>query len=101
MKHGNADGLSRQTCEDCRQCKLIKRRNGGATRQELDQDVGDTPSPALKMAAEVDDSSEDLLCRTAKIVTRTTQSDAKAAREQATGVGPVSFIYLKGSTRSL
>ena len=45
------------------------------------------------MAAQRNDSSEDLLCRAAKIVTRTAQSDIELAREQATEVGPVSIIY--------
>ena len=93
VKHGNADGLSRQTCEDCRQCELIERRDGGSTRQELDQDEEDITSPALKAAAEVVDDNIDRLCSTAKIITRTTQSDAELAKEQATGVGPVSVIY--------
>ena len=51
LKHGNADGLSRQSCEDCRQCELIERRDGGPTRQELDQDTESIPSPALKATA--------------------------------------------------
>ena len=93
LKHGNADGLSRQSCEDCRQCELIEKRGGGPTRQELDQNTESIPSPALKATARRDDSSEDLLCRAAKIVTRTAQSDIELAREQATGVGPVSIIY--------
>ena len=93
LKHGKADGLSRQSCKDCRQCELIERRDGGPNRQELDQDTESIPSPALKAAAWRDDSSEDLLCRAAKIVTRTAQSDIELAREQATGVGPVSIIY--------
>ena len=28
VRHGNADSLSRQACEDCRQCELIERRDG-------------------------------------------------------------------------
>ena len=93
VKHGNADGLSRQTCEDCRQCELIERRDGGPTRQELDQDKEDTTLSALKAANEVADDNLDQLCSTAKIVTRTNQADAELAKEQATGVGPVSIIY--------
>ena len=93
VKHGNADGLSRQTCEDCRQCNLIEKRDGGPTRQELDQDDSDTDSPALKVATEVEDPDSDPQYRAAKIVTRTAQSDAELAKEQANGVGPVSIIY--------
>jgi transposase InsO family protein len=35
-KHGNADGLSRQTCSDCKKCKSIEQRDGGPTRQEVE-----------------------------------------------------------------
>ena len=80
MRHGNADGLSRQTCEDCRQYNLIEKKDGGPTRQELDQD-------------DVEDPDSNPQCRTAKIVTQTAPSDAELAKEQANGVGPVSIIY--------
>lgn len=46
----------------------------------------------LKEAVEVDDTGEGRLCSAATIVTRITQSDAKLAREEATGVGPISVI---------
>ena len=59
----------------------------------MDQKEEDITSPALKAAAEVADDSLDPLCITAKIITRTTQSDAELAKEQATGVGPDSVIY--------
>ena len=48
VRHGNADGLSKQACEDCRQCELIERRDGGPTHQELAQDVEDLPLPCIK-----------------------------------------------------
>ena len=82
-----------KACEDCRQCQLIERRDGGPTHQELKQDVEDLPSPALEVAAERDFTDMEQLCSTAKILTRTTQSDTELAKEQATGVGPVSVIY--------
>ena len=66
---------------------------GGSTQQELHQDIEDTTSPALKTATKVVDISEDRLCSAAKIITQTTQSYAKLAKEQATGVGPISVIY--------
>ncbi|XP_067932735.1 uncharacterized protein [Watersipora subatra] len=34
-RHGNADRLSRQTCEDCGQCVSIEQRDGGPSRKEL------------------------------------------------------------------
>ncbi|XP_067945258.1 uncharacterized protein [Watersipora subatra] len=33
--HGNADGLSRKSCEDCRQCASIEQRDEGPSRKEL------------------------------------------------------------------
>ena len=70
VKHGNADGPSRQAYKDCGQCELIERQDGGPSRQELDQDRQNTTSPALKLAAKVDQSSIDQLCSAAKIITR-------------------------------
>jgi hypothetical protein len=35
--HGNADGLSRQQCGDCRKCLLIEERDGGPTRREVEE----------------------------------------------------------------
>ena len=93
VKHCNADGLSRQTCKDCRKCGLIERRDGGPTRRELEQYKEDTTTLVLKTTAKVVDHRIDRLCSTAKIIIRTTQSDAELAKEQATGVGPVSVIY--------
>ena len=34
-KHGNADGLSRQTCHNCKQCDRITRLNGGPSMDTL------------------------------------------------------------------
>ena len=33
--HGNADGLSRRPCGDCKQCQRIEKRDGGPTWEEL------------------------------------------------------------------
>ena len=37
-KHGNADGLSRQTCLDCKQCQRVEERDGGPTHAQLLED---------------------------------------------------------------
>ena len=34
-KHGNADGLSRRACLDCKQCTRVEQRDGGPTHQQL------------------------------------------------------------------
>lgn len=36
-KHRKADGLSRQTCKDCRLFPSIEKRNGGSSRKESSQ----------------------------------------------------------------
>jgi len=43
-KHGNADGLSRQKCLDCRQCERLEIRDGGPTRAEVEATL-DQPLP--------------------------------------------------------
>ena len=93
VKHGNADGLSRQSCEDCKQCGLIERRDGGPTRQELDQCDDEPFSSALKGAEESGRTKEHLLTEINKIMTRTAGSDTELAKEQASGTGPVAIIY--------
>ena len=37
-RHGNVDGLSRQTCSECKQGQRIKKRNGGPSEFEQSQD---------------------------------------------------------------
>ena len=36
-KHGNADGLSRRECIDCKQCGRIEERDGGPTHLEMSE----------------------------------------------------------------
>ena len=57
-KHGNADGLSRNGCVDCKQCQRIEKRDGGATRKEVEESVllESTPKPE----GEVPVASEEL-----------------------------------------
>ena len=39
-RHGNADGLSRQTpCLDCKQCAAIEQRDGGPSRAEIEAEL--------------------------------------------------------------
>ena len=35
QKHGNADGLSRRACAECKQCQRIEQRDGGPSHLEL------------------------------------------------------------------
>ena len=38
-KHSNADGLSRQTCKNFRQCRHIEERDGGPTKERVEEEV--------------------------------------------------------------
>ena len=38
-KHGNADGLSRRTCFDCKQCRRVEQRDGGPSHQQLAEEL--------------------------------------------------------------
>ena len=91
LLRGNADGLSRQSCEDCKQCELIEKRDGGPTRQELGLSVDETLLSALKVAEESGSPKEYPSSKFHKIVTRATGSDAELAKEQASGTGPVHY----------
>ena len=44
-RHGNADGLSRQSCVDCKQCRRVEERDGGPTRVELQAENPSDPIP--------------------------------------------------------
>lgn len=49
-KHGNADGLSRRPCIDCKQCSKIEQRDGGPCKQEIIQELhGQTTSKTLQV----------------------------------------------------
>ena len=43
-KHGNADGLSRRKCTDCKKCTAIELRDGGPTQQEIEADLDQAQS---------------------------------------------------------
>jgi len=39
-KHGNADGLSRHQADECKQCQIIERRDGGPPRSDVEEQLG-------------------------------------------------------------
>ena len=41
-KHGNADGLSRRACAECRQCEKIEKRDGGPSHAQLAREEQET-----------------------------------------------------------
>ena len=38
-RHGNADGLSRRNCIECRQCERIERRDGGPSHSQIEEEL--------------------------------------------------------------
>ena len=77
-QHGNADGLSRQACVDCKQCRRIEQRDGGPTRAEIES----TPT------------SHDVVLANEKVVgcPVTTHNGELATRQQLPGTA-VAAIY--------
>ena len=60
--HNNADGISRKTCEDCKQCNRIEQRDGGPSHKEIhtsitsniyQKDVHNDLSPAQPQVSHV------------------------------------------------
>ena len=41
LKHGNADGLSRRPCQDCKQCGRVLRICGGPSMEEVEKELSD------------------------------------------------------------
>ena len=84
-KHGNADGLSRRPCGDCRQCQKIEKRDGGPTWSELT-----TEAEGQLLTGEEDDSTSTIENRPIQEVTL---DPSQLAKEQSEGYGAVAIIY--------
>ena len=41
IKHGNADGLSRRPCQDCKQCGRVMRLDGGPSMDQIEKELSD------------------------------------------------------------
>ena len=52
-KHGNADGLSRRPCLDCKQCDRIVKSCGGPKIDEVEQDLQDQGKPGIPVETKV------------------------------------------------
>ena len=90
LKHGNADGLSRRSCGDCRQCKRIEERDGGPTWEELA--LGDIdPTPAIVDSQRP--GRENKVTVEARPVQETEPGSAQLAKEQAEGNGAVAIMH--------
>ena len=74
-KHGNADGLSRRPCGDCKQCQRIEERDGGPTWSEIQQEL--EPHSQIE----------------ARPIQDNMPSPLQLSKEQSTGGGAVATIY--------
>jgi transposase InsO family protein len=66
VKHGNADGMSRAACVDCKQCRRIQDRDGGPDRSQLQQMAANSgsvpePIPPAPSVQQVTQPCEDLV----------------------------------------
>ena len=90
--HGNADGLSRRGCFNCKQCERIEQRDGGPSHQQLSTEAGPSPSSskAEPLNWEFPASPEPI-----EEVARVEQppSPAELAKLQKEGSGPVALMY--------
>jgi transposase InsO family protein len=93
-KHGNADGLSRMQCSDCRKCKTIEERDGGPTRREIEtrnieqlneviSQESDDATPVQKLTQQVTESDVDPKSTVMLAALHTGVSGRKEAKELA------------------
>ena len=84
-KHGNADGLSRRPCGDCRQCQKIEERDGGPTWSELT-----TETEGQLLVGKEEDSTSTIEARPIQEVA---PDPSQLAKEQLEGHGAVATMY--------
>ena len=84
-KHGNADGLSRRPCGDCRQCQKIKERDGGPTWCEL---ITETEGQLL-----VEKEDDGTVTIEARPIQEVAPDPSQLAKEQPEGHGAVATMY--------
>ena len=88
-QHGNADGLSRRECQDCKQCGRIERRDGGPIR---------FPGTGPTDCAPPDQQTSQDGPRTPPTISTLTISNPRAncqelGRLQSSGTGTVAAVY--------
>ena len=93
LKHGNADGLSRRPCGDCKQCKRIEERDGGPTWEELATDTVDSGPAMTSGHWPVTTSEIDKVTMEARPVQEVMPDSAQLVKEQTEGSGAVATIY--------
>ena len=107
-KHGNADGLSRRPCLECKQCASIEQRDGGPTRKEMLEELESQSVPLSVRPTSPAPGRIDRFKYTSSappVEFKSTQSEVSGVQESATdkpgelaqqqrqGDGPVATIY--------
>ena len=92
IKHGNADGLSRRPCGDCKQCQRIEKRDGGPTWDELALESRDPECITLDQVWDVP-GKKDRTTIEARPVQEVVPDSTQLAREQSEGNGAVATLY--------
>ena len=92
--HGNADGLSRRGCVDCKQCERIEQRDGGPTHQQLHTDTAGYTSQCPKKV-EPHQSRHPTTSERTEAIARVEQppSPTELAKLQKNGTNPVALVY--------
>lgn len=103
VQHGNIDGLRQKGCGYCRQYELIKRRDGGPTHLQVEQD---SPIAATKVATlphdnhstssfavDPTESNQHIQTPIARIGDRDLAAPTDFAAKQSSGDNPVATIY--------
>ena len=92
--HGNADGLSRRGCVDCKQCERIEQRDGGPTHQQLHTDTAGYTSQCPEKV-EPHQSRHPTTSERAEGIARVEQppSPTELAKLQRDGTNPVALVY--------
>ena len=101
-KHGNAEGLSRRACLDCKQCKRIEERDGGPSHLQLAEELasgaalqsaGTPPSEQCPAAAPTKAISSPELGPTDVARVEHNATPDKLKELQSDGQSPVAVMY--------
>ena len=96
-KHGNADGLSRRPCAECKQCKHIEERDGGPTKDELAALISDGQTfewqqGKLNVSYDMVPETRGKASQAVHTVSLTGNTE-ELVRMQKQGYGPVALTY--------
>ena len=84
-RHGNADGLSRRPCRDCKQCQRIEGRDGGPTWAEIEEELAGSSDAGSGRNSEAQAE--------AMPIQEMVLDPLQLAKEQKEGPGAVATMY--------